>query len=180
MKYCKICFLFLLLPMAFYVSANEIELSFSDDLIDLRFNAAFEQDFSGELALLHADFEGIDTDQISYTFAAHGQRDRFDISLGLRFFLIDAEREDGYGAGLGLGIGTQIIDKVFAEGEVYYSPDILTGGDLENTLDAEVRLNYQLIDNGQLFIGYRWFEIDTDHGDFDVYDDPVIGIKFTF
>ncbi|NNL56672.1 MAG: hypothetical protein HKO71_02880, partial [Pseudomonadales bacterium] len=74
-----------------------------------------------------------------------------------------------------------LADKFYVSGQVYYSPKIITGGDYDNTLDAEARINYQLIENGALYIGYRVFEVDSENvGSFDIYDDPYLGIKFTF
>lgn len=169
------------LAVACNAAANDIELSISNDLIDARFKAEYEQDFSGKLAYMHADQDGIDTDQLSYTFATQGRRDRFDISLGARLFIMDAESEDGYGAALGIGAETELADKVSVSAEIYYSPDILTGGDIDNTQDAEIRVGYQLIENGMLYVGHRWFEVDVDGGgDVDIYEDPYLGIRFTF
>jgi len=167
--------------LALQANANDIDLSISDELIDLKFTANYEQDFSGTFALMHADYKNVESDQVSYTFATRGKIERFDVSLGARLFFLDAESEDGFGAALGLGGQTNIVDKVSVSGQAYYSPKIITGGDYENTLDAELRINYQLIENGSLFIGYRVFEVDSENvGSFDIYDDPYLGIKFTF
>lgn len=161
--------------------ANDIELSISDEIIDLRFTADYEQDFSGTLALLHADHKKIKSDQASYTFATRGKVERVDVSLGARLFFLDAESEDGFGAALGIGGQTLLADKFSVSGQVYYSPEIITGGDFESTLDLEIRVNYQLIENGSLYVGYRSFEVDSEKfGSFDIYEDPYIGIKFTF
>lgn len=161
--------------------ANDIELAISNDMIDLRFRSEYEQDFSGTVALLHTDFENIETDQISYAFETRGQVENVIVKLGTRLFFIDAEGQDAFGAALGVGGEAYIVDKVSLSGHIYYSPEIITGGDLENTLDAEFRVNYQLIENGSLFLGYRKFEVDGENGgSADVYDDPYLGIKFTF
>ncbi|MBT8140072.1 MAG: hypothetical protein KJP25_09900 [Gammaproteobacteria bacterium] len=162
-------------------SANDIELAISNDMIDLRFRAEYERDFSGTFAFLHADFKDIESDQVSYGFETRGQIENVIVKLGSRLFFIDAGRADGFGAALGVGAEAFIVEKVSATGQFYYSPQIITGGDLESTLDAEVRVNYQLIENGALFIGYRVYEIDAEKGgSVDIYDDPYLGIKFTF
>jgi len=66
--------------LSLHVAANEIELSISDEIIDLRFAVSYEQDFSGTFALLHADHNDVKTDQVSYTFATRGTIDRVDRS----------------------------------------------------------------------------------------------------
>ena len=118
---------------------------------------------------------------MSYTFATRGTIDRVDITLGTRLFLLGVDSDDGFGAALGIGANTNIMGKVFVTGEVFYAPEIITGGDFDSTLDAELRLCYQLIENGLLYIGYRQFEVDSKKsGKQDIYEDPFIGIKFTF
>lgn len=166
--------------ISFSALANEIELSISDQLIDLRLTSQFEQDFSGRLSYMHSDDEDIDADQLSYTFSTKGKVDLFDIMLGARLFLLDAESQDGYGVALGGGASMEVIDKLTLGVEAFFSPDIITGGDLENTLEIDFRAGYQLIDNGTVFLGYRIFEVDTDVGDIDIYDGAYVGIKFTF
>lgn len=162
-------------------SANDIELAISNDLIDLRFRSEYERDFSGTIGLLHADFKNIDTDQVSYAFETRGQVENVIVKLGLRPFYIDVESADGFGVALGIGAEGYIVEKVSASGHLYYSPKIITGGDIDDTLDAEIRVNYQLIENGALFVGYRVFEVDGDKGgSVDVYDDPYLGIRFSF
>ena len=47
--------------LSLHVAANEIELSISDEIIDLRFAVSYEQDFSGTFALLHADHNDVKT-----------------------------------------------------------------------------------------------------------------------
>ena len=48
--------------LSLHVAANEIELSISDEIIDLRFAVSYEQDFSGTFALLHADHNDVKSD----------------------------------------------------------------------------------------------------------------------
>ena len=46
--------------------------------------------------------------------------------------------------------------------------------------DLELKLNFQVIENGALFGGYRDIELDTDAGDADVYDSFFLGVSLTF
>ncbi|MGB5324814.1 MAG: YfaZ family outer membrane protein, partial [Pseudomonadales bacterium] len=159
------------------VLANDIELAISNDLIDLRFRTEYEKDFSGTIGFLHTDFENIESDQVSYTFETRGQVENVIVKLGMRLFYLDVERDDGFGAALGVGAQAYLVDKLSVSGQFYYAPEIITGGDLENTLDGELRLNYQLIENGSLFLGYRVYEVDAKRGgSVDIYDDPYIDI----
>ncbi len=163
-------------------SANEMELSISDDYIDLRFTAEYEKDFAGQLALMHADFDDIDSNQLSYKFYTEDKLGRFDVQMGAKAFWLDAEDETGYGIALALGATTEIINKLVAGVELNYSPSIITGGDFDNLFEVDARISYHLLENGTFYIGYRKIEIDTDGGDVDVdvYDDPYVGVRFQF
>ena len=177
----KIFFIVLFLGWSNIVWSDEIELSLSDELVDFRFKADYGQDFFGRLAYMHSDADGIDTDQLSYTFATQGAVDPFNVILGLRPFWIDAEGEDGFGAALGVGGNVALATKLIASAEFFYAPEIITGGDIDDSLDMEVRLGYQIIDNGSIYVGYRELEVDAeDVGDIDIYDDFFLGMNLRF
>ena len=161
-------------------TANEISLAISDELVELRMESNYEQDFFGRFAYMHADSNGVDSDQLSYTFGVEGKIDRTNVMLGLRPYWIDAENETAYGLALGLGGSTEIVSKLTVGAEIFYAPEILTGGDVDDSLDMEVRLSYQLIENGAIFGGYREIELDADVGDVDVYDSFFLGVALTF
>lgn len=161
--------------------ANEIEAALGSDHVDFRFTSDFEQDFSGRLALMHSEEEDIDSNVVSYTFATRGQREGFDIALGGRVFWADVESEDALGLALGFGVSYELAPKFKAGVEAYYSPDILTSGDLDSSLDLEFRASYQVIDNGAVFLGFRKLEAEDDNGnDFDIVDGAVLGMRLSF
>lgn len=166
------------------LSANDIELSISDELIDLRFTNDFEQDFHGKLALMHSDVDdggiNINTNYLNYQFFTQDTVGRFDLQLGARVFWLDVEDEDGFGVALGVGAVTELIDKLTVGVDIYYTPDVISSGDIENTLDIDFRLGYQMLENGQIYLGYRQFEADFEEGDVDIYDDIYFGVKFSF
>ena len=162
--------------------ANEVQLAISEELIDVRFVSEYEQGFSGAFAYMHSGHKDSDTDAVSYTFSTQGKVELIDVLLGARLFWLDSEDEHVYGVALGGGVKATIVDKLSASGEAYYAPDVITGGDSENILDLSTQLNYQLIENGTVFVGYRFYEVDTEnrfHED-EVYDDPYVGVKFSF
>ena len=160
-------------------AANEIELSFSDELIDLRYTMDHYNNFFGRAAIARSDYDDIDTNHANYTIFAQDKLESFDVLLGARAFWLDAEDDDGYGVALGIGVSREILFKLHASVEVYYAPDIITGGDFDDLFDADLRLRYQLLENASLFVGYRKLEVDAGQ-DVDIYDDPYVGIKFVF
>lgn len=174
------------------VIADELEVSLSDAMVDLRHGSDFDQDFVGRLAIMISEddeaSQGRDVENtlLSYTFDSRGSRGDFDISLGGRAFFMDLDVEDssvdgsGLGIALGGGIGAELAPNFSARLEVFYSPDILTGGDLDSTLDSEFRLSYQVIDNGVVFVGYRLLRAEIDDDEGDVYDGGLIGLRLLF
>jgi len=162
--------------------ANEISLGISDEMVDLRLTSDYEQDFFGRLAYLHTDTDDVEADQLSFTFGTVGKLDYVDVMLGLRPYWIDAESESGYGVALGAGASMELIPRFSVSAEVFYSPEILTGSDIDNSLDMEVQLSFQPIENGAVFVGYRDIELELDSGagDIDVYDSYYLGVSLTF
>ena len=160
------------------VNANELELSINEEFIDLRFTSEYEQDFSGEFALMHSDSNDLTADQVSYRFFTSDSDT--GLQLGAKAFWLDVESEGGYGIGLGLGVTRSLSEKIAMEFQLHYAPDIITGGDFDNVLEYDVRLNFQIVENGSFFIGYRNLEADNGTIDIDVYEDPYFGLKFEF
>ena len=160
------------------VNANELELSINEEFIDLRFTSEYEQDFSGEFALMHSDSNDLTADQVSYRFFTSDSDT--GLQLGAKAFWLDVESEGGYGIGLGLGVTRSLSEKMAMGFQLHYAPDIITGGDFDNVLEYDVRLNFQIVENGSFFIGYRNLEADNGAVDIDVYEDPYFGLKFEF
>lgn len=159
-------------------NANELELSISEELIDLRFTSGYEQDFAGQLALMHADFNDLAADQISYRFFTSDSDS--GLQLGAKAFWLDVEKDGGFGIGLSMGANRSLSDKMDLGFQLHYAPDIITGGDFDNVMEYDFRLNYQMVENGSFFVGYRNIEADNGSVDLEIYDDPYFGLKFEF
>lgn len=164
--------------MTFQVNANELELSINEEFIDLRFISEYEKDFAGQLAFMHSDFNGLSADQVSYRFFTSDSES--GIQLGAKAFWLDVEEEGGFGIGLGLGVTRSLSEKMDLGFQLHYAPDIITGGDFDNLLEYDIRLNFQMVENGSFFIGYRNIEADNGVVDLEVYEDPYFGLKFEF
>lgn len=164
--------------MASQVNANELELSINEEFIDLRFTSAYEQNFAGEFAFMHSDSNDLTADQVSYRFFTSDSDT--GLQLGAKAFWLDVESEGGFGIGLGLGFTRSLSEKMDIGFQLHYAPDIITGGDFDNVLEYDLRLNYQMVENGSFFIGYRNIEADNGTVDIDVYEDPYFGLKFEF
>ena len=167
------------------VNANDIALSINEELIDLRMTSDLQQNFASELAIMHTDFEDNGADQISYRFYNQDQLGSVNFELGARLYWLDAEAPngqgyDGHGLSLDIGSNHQLTDVFLLEINLSHAPDIITGGDFENVTEWDVRLSYQLVEKGSVFVGLRNLEVDMGDQDVDVYDDAYFGLKFEF
>lgn len=160
--------------------ANEMALSINEEMVEARFTVDYQQDFFGRLALMHADFNEIRADHLNYTFATQDTLGDFSVLLGGRAFWLDSEAGDGFGLSLGVGASKSLTERLSAAVEVFYAPDILTGGDFKNTLEIDSRLSYQLLEGGAIFIGHRKLEGKGNGPTVDAYDDPYFGLQFEF
>ena len=160
--------------------ANEMELSINEELIDLRLTTEYQQDFAGQFAAMHSDFDNLGSNQLSYEFYTQDEVEGFDVKLGAKGFWLDSEDDNGFGIALGLGASRDLTQRISAGVSLYYSPDIITGGDFNSVFEIDARLTFQLLENGALFFGHRSYEADNGSVDVDIYDDAYFGIKFEF
>ncbi len=174
-------FLGAVIVMPFSIAlADEAELAIGDEYVALKYNRDLDSDFSFVFDFNTAERKNIDSDRFSFKLEAEGEVDYTDVALGIAVFNQSVESSDGYGVALGLKVGTQVVGNFSASASLYYSPDILTGGDLEDTIDLELKGKYQIIENASLFIGYKKMEADTDVDSIDLYSDYFFGASFNF
>lgn len=163
---------------AHQANGNELALSINEEFIDLMFTSSYEQNFAGQLAFMHSDLNELTADQVSYRFFTSDSES--GLQLGAKVFWLDVEEEGGFGIALGGGISRSLSDKLEVGAQIHYAPDIVTGGDFDNVLEYDLRLSYQMVENGSFFLGYRDIEADNSSVDLEVYDDLYFGLKFEF
>ena len=161
-------------------SSNQMELGINEDLIDLRFTVDMAQDYGGELGFLHSDNGGVDSEQISYRFFTQDNANNVNFQLSDKAYLLDVSGDNGFGVALGVGANRNFTDKIVANLQASYAPDIITGGDFENFSEWDLRVDYKIVENGSIFIGFRDQEVNKGLGDIQVFDGNYFGIKFKF
>jgi len=103
--------------------------------------------------------------------------------VGVRGYGIGTNRAD-IGA---LAIGGLVqysppsLSRLGIVGQVYYSPDILTFMDGKNLLSAEFRVEYKVLTQAVVYVGYRDVGADLDGGgSIDIDDGGHLGLRFMF
>jgi YfaZ precursor len=103
--------------------------------------------------------------------------------LGLRALAWEDDRLDGGAVGLG-GFATLNIPEapgLSFTGALHYAPSILSFGDSDDLASLELRANYRVIRNAELFVGYRYLSTDFERGgDLDLDEGLMAGMKLFF
>ena len=105
----------------------------------------------------------------------------FDIKLGGQAIVADADPGTAYGLALGGRVRFSPVARIGIGGHLFYAPKIVTWGDGERYNDYGVRLDYQLLPQAFVYVGYRKISTKFDNGrtiDFD--EDGHIGMQLFF
>lgn len=106
-----------------------------------------------------------------------------ETGIGGKLITFDAGGPDG-GA---LAVGGYILHNLASanllsvRGELYYAPSVVTFGDGNRYAEYSVRLQYQLVDQANVYIGYRNIEVDFERfGDVEIDDSAHVGLMMYF
>lgn len=86
--------------------------------------------------------------------------------LGGRLVLLDLEDQSGGALGLGGMIEARLpaFNRIGAVGYVYWAPDASSFGDLEGHTEYALALDYEVIRNASLYVGYRQVKLKGEVG----------------
>lgn len=159
--------------------ADTLGFSISNDFLETKYKTDFNNNTAAELNWVYAKEDEIKSNFISAGFFAHNKSGQFHVYLGGRLYFLDADKSDGHGILLGGSVDYHFAEKAFASANLYYAPDILTGGDFENTLDTGISVGYKVLPNADLAIGYRFIEseIEASKKDAEVYNGLYLEFK---
>ena len=160
--------------------SNQMELGINEDLIDIRFTVDMEQGYGGELGFLHSDNDVVDSEQISYRFFTQDKANDINFQLSAKGYLLNVDGDSGFGIALGVGLNRSFTNKIKGNLQANYAPDIITGGDFQNFSEWNIRIDYQIVENGSIFMGIQDQKVDKGLGDIQVFDGNYFGIKFNF
>ncbi len=171
-------FALFLSPLA---QADSLDLQLSSDVFAARYSSGLlgktaNMDFgfqhhsdNGEVATL-----GLEVEQSS------GQHD--SLALGAQLVGIFNDYDDAAALALGgrFNVGLPSAPKVRFGGHLWVAPRVTTSG-AEDYLDWGVRIGYQALQRGEIYIGYRNTEVGYKHGvDFEMQDDVHVGMELSF
>lgn len=170
------------------VLADNIEFDLRDDAL----RGAYTMDLNGRG--LNADF-GIlyneDPEQLDDTLVHAGlmvngenwsKSGTFDISLGGRMIYSSPGELDLSALAIGGSLRFSPVHRLGIGGSAFYAPDIISFMDAENYGEITLRLDYQVLPQAFVFVGYRNVEVDIVDGPRNVELDEGahVGMKLLF
>lgn len=166
--------------------AHEINLGFNDGAVrgtyarvfgnGLRFDAGWLAD-SDEGDVVHTGL------QVVGDVSPGGQK--LTGGIGGRLAYLDGEGNNREGWALGVGGSLRWVipryNRFSIAGEYYWAPDILSGGDAEKYVDANIRLGYSVTKQADLYVGARYTGAEYDNRPEILFDTGMhIGFELRF
>ncbi len=160
--------------------ANDLYIDLNDDAVHGRLDVNRGLDYI---------FEGVGTEDDGSVFSVGLMKKgplsnrNMQAGLGAKIMYIDTPAENYHALALGGNFIYQLprSPKARVTTEVFYAPSITSKNGLENAVDATLRLEYQLFDNGTLYGGLRMLqaknELDVES---DIDNGFHLGFKLSF
>jgi hypothetical protein len=196
-----------LLTLNTFAMADELNLGISNTSVDGKYEMFFGNTFSTQFLGFHGEADdveradmnnpatyktetdNIDTDMMAVGIFANGRQNNIRTHLGGKAFYLQTDiKSEMHGLALGGSIDAYVHPSVFFTVSGLYSPNILTGGDFDNYLELDAKINFQIIRNAGIFAGYKVMQAefpypesfrkdDSDHRSF--FEGLYVGFRFT-
>jgi hypothetical protein len=141
--------------------------------LDLDVGYLYLEDRSEDAHLLHAGLQ-----VAGQNWSKQGN---FDIGIGGRVVFVDAGPVDSTHIAFGGRVRFSPAPRVSLGASVYYAPDITSFRDSEEYVEWNLSLDYQMLTQAFVYLGYRKVEIDIENGGTHELDDHLhIGMRLTF
>lgn len=183
--------LFLLGTVSTAATADSLDINLRDEAIRAIYTMDMKERSKGglstELGLLYSE-DKKKLDGTLYHAGLHvsgenwSQSGTFVISLGGRIYYAGSDNQDLSALGFGGAMRFSPVHRVGVGAHLYYAPTITSWMDAKNFREAGVRVDYQLLPQAFVYVGYRNIEADFENGvnNVELDDDAHIGFKLLF
>jgi hypothetical protein len=190
MKY-RVMGLILLSSVSTIAAADSLDLNLRDQAARLTYTAEMNTNsfsgLSGEVGLFYSE----DKDQLDDTLFHAGlsvsgenwsQSGTFDISIGTRLYYTTPGNLDLSALAVGGAVRFSPVHRLGIGGNAYYAPDVTSFQDAKTFWEAGARIDYQLLPQAFVYVGYRHIEVDIENGpdNVELDDNAHVGIKMLF
>jgi len=156
-----------LMAVSALATAHTLDLNLNDDAVGLEYTTKLDKsELNLGAGLLHQQDNG----DVFYgsLFVADNVNKQSGILAGLggRAYFVDFDRTDESGTAFGLGgfVSWEVpsVTNLSLRSDLYYAPDVLSFDELNGYLDFTARVQYRLIEQAWIYLGYRLAEAKTD------------------
>ena len=167
------------------VIADTFHLSLSDEAFGV--GAEFEsvgENSSADINWLHD--EDYDLLRAGYyvNFMPAGSDialDKIALKFGVKAMLLESDFDDGLAIPLGLKAELPVAEKLAVFADVFYASGKLSFNDVEDYFEWSAGVTAKVLQNGQISVGYRLIEVETDdYKDVELEDGVFAKIAFGF
>jgi hypothetical protein len=114
-----------------------------------------------------------------------GAQKPYSFGVGVQSYFIKTDDVQGDAQALALGgYGKYHFSgniPIAIGAKLFYAPSITTFDDADNVLDFTARIEAELIPSTAVFLGYRFYRVDSkDDGNYELDDNAHLGVRFTF
>ena len=163
MKYLLAVFSILLASASVHIQASSLDLNLRDEAIRLAVRGPINQ--SG----LNLSVSGLhhenDRDLLTVGVSViENMGSGSHVGIGGHLYAFDAKTIDGLGLALGgfFRYGLSAFPGLGLGGQLYYGPDVVAFDDVKQYVETVLRLEYQLLTQTDIYVGYRRIKIKMD------------------
>jgi len=184
---CNIAVILLTFSVANAVHAKALDMNLNDDTAEFEFitPVGFENSIGG--ALLNLGFLSTTSDDVMGIVGfqavdeAGSATPGLKVGVGVMGFAGTIDSNDIYAVALGGNARVPVYNRVTIFGDVHFAPDVVSFGDAERLLYLNARLEYAILPQATVYLGYRKLTVNLNTGDHVAIDNGAnIGIQFTF
>lgn len=169
------------------VMADSLDLNLNDDSMRLTYEANMGNSMALDAGYYYNDrLKGSDADMMHVGLHVTGdnwsQSGVFNIKIGGRLIYTDLDMYEVMALGLGGEVRFSPVHRVGIGGSAYYAPRIASFLDGERYSEYGLKLDYQLLTQAYVYVGYRWIDVEVENvrGRWELDDSAHLGMKLLF
>lgn len=174
-------------------AAGTVGLDLSSDAVRVQLSnvanmsADTEVEWDAGFLRIEADNGGPSRSLITGTLRSVGDagiaNHQVNAALGVRAFWLNGGGFDAQALGVGGSLSARLqgMDRLVFSGYAYYAPQIISFGDAEAFLECGGNVAYQVLRNGEVFLGYRQVKVEPKQSSDVTIDTGFhLGMRFGF
>ncbi len=161
---------------------QSLDLGLSDHVFTADYGFEFRPDVSLNAGFLHSNDNDLSSNLFSAGLSVSGElTPQVRPRIGAKAFVLDGDHGvDGHGLAAEAGVTINVVPKVLLDFSAALSPDIVTSGDIDRFYDLGVKVGYEVIPRGLVYVGFRDAQGTRKGTDYEIYQGAVVGFKMTF